>query len=89
MSYRGRLGLTVFRRANEVVVEVSDSGGGIDERVREKLFQPFISTKAPGEGLGLGLTMCKRIVDDMNGTIEFETRKEGTVFRVALPMGAS
>lgn len=89
MSYRGRLGLTAFRRGSDVVVEVSDSGSGLEETVREKLFQPFVSTKAPDEGIGLGLTMCKRIVDDMGGTIEFETREDGTVFRVSLPIGAS
>jgi PAS domain S-box-containing protein len=70
-----------------VVVEVTDNGVGIPEDLREKIFQPFFTTREPGKGTGLGLSVASKIVEEHNGRIEVESQVgEGTTFRVLLPM---
>jgi signal transduction histidine kinase len=69
-----------------VVVEVSDDGPGIDEVVRGQLFEPFVSTKPAGRGAGLGLSVCRRILADLGGTIDLVDREgPGATFQVRLP----
>jgi two-component system, NtrC family, sensor kinase len=70
-----------------VIVEVADTGAGIDESVRDHLFDPFVTTKHGQQGTGLGLAICRQIVDAHRGEISFQTeRGHGTTFRVALPV---
>ncbi|HTA94321.1 MAG TPA: ATP-binding protein, partial [Polyangiaceae bacterium] len=69
-----------------VVVEIRDSGHGIPEEHMARLFEPFFTTKDVGEGTGLGLFICHRIVSDLGGSIEVESSPgSGSVFRVILP----
>jgi CheY-like chemotaxis protein/two-component sensor histidine kinase len=73
--------------AEQVVVEVSDTGVGISPAIIGRIFDPFFTTKAVGVGTGLGLAICRRLVTDMGG--ELSARSElgkGTTFRVALPV---
>ena len=82
----------------QVVIETSDGGSGVEFRVtdagpgiapaiRERLFQPFQSTKPMGKGTGLGLAISKRLVDAHSGTIEVESREgAGTTVSVRLPL---
>ena len=71
----------------KAVVEVVDNGCGIPEAIHSKIFQQFFTTKEPGKGTGLGLALCRKIVEDHNGTIEFDSREgEGTCMRVKLPV---
>ncbi len=68
------------------IVEVRDTGEGIEEEDIERIFDPFFTTKDPDQGTGLGLMICHRIVTDHAGTIEVASRPgEGTTFRVCLP----
>ena len=60
-----------------IVVEVEDTGTGIDENVRARLFDPFFTTKPPGKGTGLGLAVCKSIVALHGGTIRIENKAGG------------
>lgn len=70
---------------NQVVVEVSDTGSGIDKEMKEKLFETRFTTKEYGHGFGL-LT-CKRIVESHKGKIEAESQPgQGATFRVRLPL---
>ncbi|MEN9580571.1 MAG: sensory box histidine kinase/response regulator [Pseudomonadota bacterium] len=69
-----------------IVAEVEDTGPGMTPEVRERVFEPFFTTKPPGEGTGLGLYICRDIIQATGGTLELETVPgRGTLFRVILP----
>ena len=67
-----------------VRLEVSDTGAGIPDEIRDKIFEPYHTTKPSGSGLGLAVV--HRIVKDHGGRIDFETSSKGTTFRVDLPV---
>jgi signal transduction histidine kinase len=68
-----------------IEVKVADTGGGIPEEVREKIFNPFYTTRTRGTGLGLPIT--KKILEQHGATISFDTRAgEGTTFTVRIPL---
>ena len=67
-----------------LVVEVQDNGGGVPEGLRPHLFDPFITTK-PG-GTGLGLPLVAKLVGDHGGVIDMESQPRRTVFSVMLPI---
>jgi two-component system, NtrC family, nitrogen regulation sensor histidine kinase GlnL len=70
-----------------LVVSVADNGAGIPEDLRPHLFDPFVTTKHNGTGLGLALVA--KVIDDHGGVIEFESQSRRTVFRMFLPMASS
>ena len=73
-------------RADDVLVEVEDTGVGIARAEQDKIFEPFYTTKPPGRGTGLGLSICYGIVQDHRGRIEVDSVPgRGSVFRVHLP----
>ncbi|MBA2685414.1 MAG: PAS domain-containing protein [Gemmatimonadaceae bacterium] len=90
MDHQGTIGLRAFRspvRGEEVVIEVIDQGTGISTTVRQRLFEPFYTTKPPGRGTGLGLSICYGIVADHGGRIEVDSALgKGSTFRVILPL---
>jgi len=72
-----------------VDIQVRDVGEGIDEEIKAKIFEPFVTTKPPGRGTGLGLAMVYRIVNDHGGNIQIDSnRGEGTVVVLSLPASA-
>jgi signal transduction histidine kinase len=73
-----------------VIVEVIDQGHGIARSELGKIFEPFYTTKAPGQGTGLGLSICYGIVQEHGGRIEVDSALgQGSTFRVVLPVVAS
>ncbi len=69
------------------VVSITDTGCGIPEHNRKKIFDPFFTSKAVGKGTGLGLSVTYGIVRAHGGTIEVEsTEGVGTTFRILLPL---
>jgi signal transduction histidine kinase len=76
----------VPRPGDYVLFEVSDTGSGIPEEIREKIFQPFFTTKAPGKGTGLGLASVRSIIEKHGGVLAVQTEiGRGTTFRFLLP----
>lgn len=72
--------------AERVYVTVSDSGPGIDPTIRADIFNPFFTTKRPGQGTGLGLTVSYQVINSHGGSIELlDSPEGGAVFRVTLP----
>jgi len=72
---------------NAVDIRVSDSGPGIPSAVLARIFEPFFTTKPAGEGTGLGLSLCRGMIEDHGGTIVAESVVgEGTVFTIELPV---
>ena len=67
-----------------LIVSVQDNGKGIPEDVAANLFDPFVTSKV--EGSGLGLALVAKVMGDHGGIVEFETSEEGTEFRLRLPM---
>lgn len=71
---------------DEVVISVSDNGGGISEEHLEQVFEPFFTTKRSGQGTGLGLAIGFSIISGMGGTITAANGAEGAVFEIRLPI---
>lgn len=84
MNYAGTLTVKTSREGKHVVVRIIDTGAGIDPAIRERIFEPFFTTKKFGEGIGLGLDICKRIVEQFDGEISFESLPGNTEFMVRL-----
>ncbi|MBN1823399.1 MAG: HAMP domain-containing protein [Endomicrobiales bacterium] len=81
----GTLTLTAKRADRNLIIEISDTGRGMDEETIEHIFDPLFSTKT--KGLGLSLAIVKEIIDTHNGTIEVTSKKEkGTTFEITLPL---
>lgn len=70
---------------NQIVISVTDSGSGIPENVREKMMQPFFTTKKIGEGTGLGLSISRGIAEAHHGKLEIDTKCPNTRFVLTLP----
>ena len=68
-----------------ILIKIKDSGEGVSEEIKEKIFEPFFSTKKGG--LGLGLPLAKKIIEEHNGRIEFLSQKEkGSEVKIYLPI---
>jgi signal transduction histidine kinase len=82
----GTLSIETFTRDSRVGIRVTDQGPGVSHEEREKIFEPFYSTKERGSGLGLCIS--QRIVDEHGGSIRIETPEAGgTSFVIELPIG--
>lgn len=90
MTDGGTLSVKTFRRKDEVLIEIADSGTGIDDSELNLIFDPFFTTKATGIGTGLGLAVCYGIVTAHGGRIEVENSEpSGARFTVILPAAYS
>jgi signal transduction histidine kinase/Tfp pilus assembly protein PilF len=78
---------SIRESANSLIISVRDNGNGIPERIRQKIFQPFFTTKPTGEGTGLGLSLSYDIVKAHGGEIKVDSEEgKGSVFSIQLPM---
>jgi signal transduction histidine kinase len=83
MTEGGALTINASSKGSKVIIEVNDTGEGIEEKDILKIFDPFYTTKAPGEGTGLGLWLTYDIVNSYDGEITVTSKKnEGTTFSV-------
>ena len=74
------------QEGKNILVNIVDSGSGIPDDVKDKIFDPFYTTKDIGQGTGLGLDVVRQIVQQHNGTIDVESRTGRTVFSIRLPI---
>jgi signal transduction histidine kinase/CheY-like chemotaxis protein len=75
--------VTVRERESRVLLEVADTGGGIDPELADRIFEPFVTSKAVGFGMGMGLSITRNILHSMGGTIDVKySTPEGTTFVV-------
>jgi len=81
-----RVEVLAKRENRRVVVRIVDNGPGIPPNIRERIFEPFFSTKSQGQGTGLGLDIVRRLVGHNEGLIEVESEPGHTEFRVELPI---
>lgn len=87
MPEGGELRITTYEKNNFIVAQFSDTGVGIPEEIKENIFDPFFSTKENNQGIGLGLTVSKEIVEEYNGKINISsTPNEGTTFILKFPI---
>ena len=80
-----RIALSARDEAGQVVLEVTDNGAGISPEVLPRIFEPYFSTKPPGVGSGLGLSICRDFVTSIGGSLEVRSAVgEGTTFSLRL-----
>jgi signal transduction histidine kinase len=85
-GYEPTVTVTTKRVNGKVEIRVADNGNGIPQKVLDKIFQPFFTTKPTGQGTGLGLSLSYDIVKAHNGELKVETREgEGSRFIISLP----
>ncbi|HLN45998.1 MAG TPA: MEDS domain-containing protein [Candidatus Sulfotelmatobacter sp.] len=84
MPNGGELTIQTYREQDSIIISIQDTGMGIPENAKAKLFQPLFTTKAKGQGFGLAV--CKKLTEAMSGTIAFDSSEgKGTKFTVRLP----
>ncbi len=83
---QGEIELSAYSFEEKVVIEVQDDGPGIDPAIKDRIWDPFFTTKDQGEGSGLGLGIVKGIIEKHKGKITVDSAPGKTVFRVELPL---
>ncbi len=85
MGGQGEIRIRALARDADVVVEICDNGPGMPPEIRERIFEPFYTTKPPGSGTGLGLHISHNVVARHGGRIIVRSRAGETCFEVVLP----
>ena len=87
LSENGKIEIiTEAENDRTVRISIKDNGCGIQYEDRQKIFDPFFSTKDPGKGTGLGLSVSLSIIEAHGGNIKFSSEKgKGTEFSISLP----
>ncbi len=87
ISYEPTVSVSTKNEDNQVIITVSDNGNGIPQKIVNKIFQPFFTTKPTGQGTGLGLSLSYDIIKAHGGGINVKTKEgEGTGFIILLPI---
>ena len=81
---KGKVEISLAQTESSIEIRISDNGVGVSKENQDKMFVPNFTTKA--QGTGLGLVICKNIIEQLGGTIRFETKEgKGSVFVVEIP----
>ena len=85
-EYEPTVSVTTKKNNGKVEIKVSDNGNGVPQKVMDKIFHPFFTTKPTGQGTGLGLSLSYDIVKAHGGELKVETKEgEGSAFIIQLP----
>jgi signal transduction histidine kinase len=85
-GYEPTVSVSTKQVKDQIEISISDNGTGIPEKLLDKIFQPFFTTKPSGQGTGLGLSLSYDIIRSAGGQLNVETREgEGTRFTIILP----
>ena len=86
-TYKPTVSVSTKKEGNTVLISVADNGGGIPQKILDKIFQPFFTTKPTGQGTGLGLSLSFDIVKAHGGELKVESGEgEGSSFTISLPV---
>ena len=86
--------IKTYKELEHLVIEIKDNAGGIPDDIKEKIFEPYFTTKKDSDGTGIGLYMSKQIIEKMDGYIEVlneefefeEIKYKGALFKIVLPL---
>ena len=85
-GYEPIVTVTTKKLKDKIEIRVADNGNGIPDSIKEKIFQPFFTTKPTGQGTGLGLSLAYDIVKAHGGELNMQTKiDEGSTFIIMLP----
>jgi signal transduction histidine kinase len=85
--YEPTVSVSTKKDGNKVLIAIKDNGNGIPQKVLDKIFQPFFTTKPTGQGTGLGLSLSYDIVKAHGGELKVETKEgDGSLFIVSIPL---
>ncbi len=80
-----RIEIEVRESNGQIQIQLHDTGSGIPVEAQDKIFQPFFTTKEVGQGIGLGLSISKGIIESHKGTLTFRSSPAGTIFKILIP----
>jgi len=80
IELEGYIFISAKKEGDKVVIRIKDNGGGIPETIKDRIFEPYFTTKEEGKGTGIGLYMVKEIIERMNGDIRVENSNNGAEF---------
>jgi signal transduction histidine kinase len=84
--YKPKVTVKTQDKDNSILISISDNGKGIPEGIKDKIFQPFFTTKPTGQGTGLGLSLSYDIVKAHGGELSVESKSgQGATFIISLP----
>jgi len=82
--FEGLIKIKAYQANNEIIIEIEDNGGGIPKEIKDRIFEPYFTTKEEGKGTGMGLYMVREIINRMNGSIEVENTNNGAKFIIKI-----
>ena len=90
LETEGSIFVRTMKKKNNIQISIKDTGGGINEKDMDRIFDPFYTTKPVGKGSGLGLYICQQIIEAHRGNIKVMTESEsGTEFILRIPIDQS
>ncbi len=85
-----KISILLKEENTNIIIKICDNGGGIDEAIGDKIFEPYFTTKNEANGTGLGLYMSKIIIEKhLNGSISFKNSHDGVCFYITFPIEAN
>ncbi len=86
---KGKIIISSVLKSNFIEISIIDDGGGIKDEHIHRIFDPFYTTKEPGEGIGLGLSICYKVISEHGGSINIKSLPEkGTEAKIILPVSS-